>query len=89
MNTESLCDKAIQRVDLAIAKHEKGEPEDLSVPLLAIVRRELESMREARDMGKFCPGYGRFILDWPDEHGLVDFLLEVEYEYKRQSRRLR
>jgi hypothetical protein len=80
---EGLCRSAIERVDKAISQHEDGQPADLSLPLLTKVRDELEKMLEALSPSKYRPTYGRFILDWPDEHGLVGYLTEVGYQYGR------
>ncbi len=81
-----LCSEALARVDEAIRCHHQGEPADLSIPLLQSVRRELQKMQQVLDPAVFSPSYGRFILDWPDEHGLVSFLLEVDYQYGRIKR---
>ena len=76
-------DTMLRRVDLAIDNHRQGISDDLSIPLLMNVRRELIQMRPMLSPEAFTPGYGRFVLDWPDDHGLVGELLEVAYEYKR------
>lgn len=80
-NISSLCDQALKRVDLAIERHQEGQPEDLNIPVLHQVREEIEQMKTALDKSKFQPIYGRFILDWPDDHGLVEFLLNVAQRY--------
>lgn len=86
MTIAEMCDHAIARIDRAIARHEGGEPEDLNVELLREVRREIVSMRDARDAGVFSPGYARFLLDWPDEHGLVQMLVDLSHKYKQVCR---
>jgi hypothetical protein len=78
-----LCDAAITKVDDAIASHERGEPADLSIPMLQKVKTELVKMRENLKPSVFKPSYPRFVLDWPDEHGLVAYLSEVAYQYSR------
>ena len=78
-----LCADAIERVDRAIDNHRKGEPEDLSITILAKVRLELVKMREALSPVIFQPSFGRFVLDWPDRHGLIQQLTQVSYEYGR------
>ena len=40
-------------------------------------------MEGAMDKAVFRPSYGRFLLDWPDEHGLVKYLLGVSQDYER------
>ena len=82
-NIGSLCDQALERVDLAIERHRNGQPEDLNIQVLQQIREEIEQMKAALDKSRFQPGYGRFILDWPDDHGLVEFLLNVAHRYSR------
>ena len=78
-----LCRNALERVDQAICNHEHNVPEDLSLPILNRIRNELLQMLEKLSPSQFRPTYGRFILDWPDEHGLIKTLSDVEYEYER------
>ena len=80
---QNLCSAAIKRVDEAIANHQGGQPEDLSVPMLINIRAELVNMQGALAPGTFRPSFGRFILDWPDQHGLIQQLSNVAYEYER------
>lgn len=80
-----LIDAAIAMVDEAVAAHERGEPADLSVSMLRKVRTELERMAMAMSRQVFRPGFGRFLLEWPDEHGLVKRLMAVEYHYERMK----
>jgi len=79
----NLCAEAIERVDHAIDNHRKGQPDDLSIALLAKVRLELVNMKEALSPAIFMPSFGRFVLDWPDKHGLIQLLAQVSYEYGR------
>lgn len=79
----ALCVRALERVDEATANHLAGRSDDLSIGTLENVKRDLERMLQALDKTKFSPSYSRFILDWPDEHGLIDFLLGVSQNYKR------
>jgi hypothetical protein len=83
LSLEQQCQAAIDRVDLAIRNHEQNMPEDLSVPMLRTVREELFQMKAALSPSIFRPSYGRFVLDWPDEHGLVRQLSELGYQYER------
>jgi len=80
-----LCDEAIAKVDAAIRAHKEARPSDLDEACLLQVRSELVQMRDTLDSSKFRPGYGRFLLDWPDEHGLVAYLIDVAYQYKRRT----
>lgn len=80
-----LVSAAIEKVDEAIRCHERGVPADLSVSMLQTIRSELERMSLAQDPTSFRPGYGRFLLEWQDEHGLVKQLMEVEYQYERMK----
>lgn len=82
---KQLCEEAIQRVSSAIMDHEDNKPADLSVPLLREVKRELEMMLSKLNPNEFQPHFGRFILEWPDEHGLIAYLLDVEYQYERMA----
>ena len=77
-----LCSRALARVEQAIRNHEAGAPEDLSISVLQKVAAELRRMAETLDRSKYQPGYGRALLDWPDDHGLVEYLLDVSQKYK-------
>lgn len=77
------CVRALERVDEAIANHGANSPEDLSVKVLRRVKDELEQMVTVLDSTKYKPSYGKFILDWPDEHGLIDVLLGASQDYQR------
>jgi hypothetical protein len=80
---KGLCADAIKRVDQAIDNHSQGKAEDLSIPMLNRIQQELKQMEISLSPPKFKPTYGRFILDWPDEHGLIKMLSEVACEYGR------
>jgi hypothetical protein len=80
---EKQCLAAIARIDLAILNHQQNKAEDLSIPMLRKVREELIQMKTVLSPSVFRPSYGRFILDWPDEHGLVRQLSDVGYQYER------
>ena len=82
-NVKILCESAILKVEEAIKTHNEGNPADLSVPLLQNVKSELTRMTEVLQPSKFKPSYPRFIMDWPDEYGLVSYLSEVAYQYGR------
>lgn len=77
------CRQALARVEAAIDNHRHGRPEDLSVAVLENVALELRKMEGAMDKTVFRPSYGRFLLDWPDGHGLVEYLLGVSQDYER------
>ena len=79
---EGLCDDALTRIDAAIL-NSAGEGAGTPVSLLKKVRREIVAMRSALDPKIFTPGYGRALLDWSNENGLIDFLIEVKYRYDR------
>lgn len=38
-------------------------------------------MKRVMDPKVYMPGYPRFILDWPDEDGLIDELINISYLY--------
>jgi len=78
-----LCEQAIARVEKAVLNHKNREPEDLSLAMLENIRVELIKMKMAMSPSRFQPTYGRFIIDWPDEHGLVKKLSELNYQYGR------
>jgi hypothetical protein len=80
---KSLCDQALARLMLARRNHELGVPEDLSLPMVDKVIDEVDKMRAALSSKIFTPTYGRFIIDWPDEHGLIKILSDLSYEYCR------
>ena len=78
-----LCDLAVEHIDDAIAKHSNGQPADLSIPLLNTVRLQVQEMRQSLDPLVFEPTYGRFVIDWPDDLGLVRELTDLAYKYGR------
>ncbi|MEM7249190.1 MAG: hypothetical protein AAF533_27975 [Acidobacteriota bacterium] len=78
-----LLEEGLARVDLALERHGRGEPEDLSVGILTSVRRDLQKMQVALDPATYCSAYPRFVLDWPNEHGLIDLLVHVHAEYDK------
>lgn len=83
-----LCEQALRRVDEAVATHQRGEDADLSIAVLKNVRSEIEKMQDALDVSVYKPGYPHFILDsWEDKHGLVNFLVEVAYQYEKLSKK--
>lgn len=84
IKVEALCKRALSEIDGAIQKHERGEDADLSIPVLQKIRVEIEKMLVSLNPQEYMPSYARFMLDsWEDKHGLVDFLAEVSYQYKR------
>ena len=72
---------ALDEVAGALAKHKQGAPAPLSSALFAQVQKELENMQQVMYPAAFKPGYPRFLLDWPDETGLVERLSELAYSY--------
>lgn len=81
--TIAVCEEAIARVRKAIDNHRSGKPECLDIPALQQVMVELIKMVKTLDSKKYSPSYGRFLLDWPDNNGLVDYLLDVSHKYKK------
>ena len=73
----------MERVRGAIANHEAGRGEDLSLPLLRNIRDELVRLSSELAPARFQPSYPRFILDWPDDHGLIKQLSELAYHYSK------
>ncbi|MFY0403625.1 hypothetical protein V8Z79_03405 [Pantoea dispersa] len=47
------------------------------------VKKELEEMIKVMDPKDYMPGYPRFILDWPDEDGLIEELVDIAYQYEK------
>jgi hypothetical protein len=78
---EFLLRDALQKVIEAISRHERNETAPLSIQALMQVRKELEEMIKVMDPKGYMPGYPRFILDWPDEDGLIEELVDVAYQY--------
>lgn len=77
------CQSMLDRLDQAAKNHENGVADDLSPSMVAEVRNEVQQMLEALSNKQFKPSFGRFVLDWPDEHGLVDGLLKLLESYLR------
>jgi hypothetical protein len=80
------CTLVIKRVDDAIRRHESGHKEDLSIPMLLTVRDEILKMLSILSPAIYKPTYPRFILDWPDETGLIRILVDLAYDYERAGR---
>jgi hypothetical protein len=78
-----LCDAALAKIVEAIRNHERNEPADLSLSLLHTIRGQILQMKIALDANHYQPTYERFVLDWPDEHGLIRELTELAYQYGR------
>lgn len=78
--------EALSAVDAALAAHTAGSDAPFSVTMLMRVRSELEKMRKQESSKSYSPTYPRFVMDWPDESGLVKLLVDVAYEYERSRR---
>ncbi|KLV04645.1 hypothetical protein ABT56_14400 [Photobacterium aquae] len=84
IKVEALCRRALNEIDNAIQKHERGEDADLSIPMLQKIRVEIEKMLVSLNPREYMPSYARFMLDsWEDKYGLVDFLAKASYQYKK------
>jgi len=77
------CEAAIKRLTFAKENHEKKLPEDLSIEMIDRILFEVQTMTETLSPQVFRPTFGKFILDWPDEHGLISLLSELSYRYER------
>ena len=77
------CEEAIQRLVLAKENHEKGRSEDLSIEMIDRIIYEIQIMMTALSPQVFRPTFDKFILDWPDELGLISLLSELSYRYQR------
>lgn len=77
--------EALDAVDAAIAAHAAGSDAPLSMTMLARVKSELKRMREQTSPRDYSPTFPRFVMDWPDESGLVKLLVDVAYEYGRSK----
>ena len=80
---ELLVNNALKRVVDSIKKHEKRSIAPLSIQLFNQVKNELEQMIRIMNPRVFMPNYPRFILDWPDEDGLIEELINIAYQYKK------
>lgn len=76
-------DEAIVVVEKSIAAHKAGIQAPLSLTMLVRVQGELEKMRTYLSPTGYVPTYPRFVMDWPDDTGLVKQLMNVAYEYNR------
>ena len=80
---ELLVNNTLKRVVDSIKKHENRIVAPLSIQLLTQVKKELEQMIIIMNPRVFMPNYPRFILDWPDEDGLIEELINIAYQYKK------
>ena len=81
----NLCGQAISQLDKAISNRDKSNSEEISLDVLLSIKKEIVKMQNVLDSSKYMPTYGRFLVDYPDESGLVDFLLRVSQEYKKRT----
>ncbi len=72
---------AIEKIIDAIERHERNEMAPLSIKLLLQTKKELEVMIQEMNPDFYMPQYPRFILDWPDDEGLVEELINIAYQY--------
>ncbi|NTX79444.1 hypothetical protein FCL49_11095 [Serratia proteamaculans] len=72
---------ALKKVTGAIERHERNEVVPLSIQLLSQVKKELEEMFRIMNPDIYMPGYSRFILDYHDDEGLAEELVNVAYQY--------
>lgn len=78
-----MIEEAIAAVDKSIMAHKAGVHAPLSLTMLLRVHAELENMRKYLSPESYAPSYQRFVMDWPDETGLVKKLMNVAYEYNK------
>lgn len=78
---ELILNEGIKKIDDAINWHERNKVAPLSLKVLMQVKKELEEMKRVMDPKIYMPAYLRFILDWPDEDGLIDELIHISYLY--------
>ncbi|MFS7241007.1 hypothetical protein AB6849_11895 [Serratia proteamaculans] len=80
-NIELSLRSVLKKVTDAIERHERNEMAPLSIQLLSQVKKELEEMIRIMNPDIYMPGYSRFILDWPDDEGLAEELVNIAYQY--------
>lgn len=83
---ELLLNEGNKKIDDAISRHKRNEVAPLSFQALMQVKKELEEMKRVMDPKMYMPGYPRFILDWPDEDGLIAELINISYLYGKISK---
>lgn len=81
-----LLEHSVEKVTYAISRHERNENAPLSRQVLLQIKKELEEMIRVMDPKIYKPSYPRFILDWPDEKGLIEELIDVAYQYNNLKR---
>ena len=79
--SEHLIDTTLARIEAAIARHHAGEAEPLSSALLQIISNEIRQVRAEWPLR--AVGYGRFIIDWPDNSEIRSDLIDAAYEMER------
>lgn len=78
-----MVEDATDAVEKSIVAHKAGFPAPLSLTMLLRIHTELENMRKYLSPKSYSPSYQRFVMDWPDETGLVKKLMNVAYEYNK------
>ncbi|WP_313104824.1 hypothetical protein [Pseudescherichia vulneris] len=72
---------AIEKIINAIERHELNEIAPLSIELFLQTKKELEVMIQEMNPDFYMPQYPRFILDWPDDEGFIEELINIAYQY--------
>ena len=72
---------AIKKIIERHERHERHEIAPLSIELLLQIKKELEVMIQEMNPDFYMPQYPRFILDWPDDEGFIEELINIAYQY--------
>ena len=72
---------AIKKIIERHERHERHEIAPLSIELLLQIKKELEVMIQEMNPDFYMPQYPRSILDWPDDEGFIEELINIAYQY--------
>lgn len=78
---EHIIDTTLARIEAAIARHHAGEAEPLPTALLQTISNEIRQVRVEWPLR--AVGYGRFIIDWPDDSEIRSNLIDAAYQIER------
>lgn len=78
---EHLIDRTLAQIEAAIAHHNAGEIEPLPSALLQSISKDIRQVRAEWPLR--AAGYGRFIIDWPDDSEIRSDLIDVAYQMER------
>lgn len=85
---KKLCEEGINKIDDILKECRKENTQnyqDIDISLLINTKDELIKMINILDKSIYKPIYPRFILDYPSSSTLIDYLINIAYEYNKKT----